>query len=309
MATNVYFSPKHRPEQHLYEDLVIESLKMYGQDVLYIPRQLIAQDELLNEDYSKFTDAYAIEMYIETNDGFAGEGDLLSKFGVEIRDQATFVVAKRRWEQLVGVWNNSINNVRPSEGDLIYLPLSKSLFEIRFVEHEQPFYQLNNLPVYELRCELFEYNQEELETGVREIDAIQERFSTQIKLTLGTVSGSFRLGERVTQDTGLTYETTVGAVTTTNPLYVEGEVAAYEKVTASTSTLTVVAVRGVDGSDREFFVDGTARIIGEDSAGSGLITAIGADDLENDVYADNYDFEIEGDSIIDFSESNPFGEP
>jgi len=309
LATNVYFSPKHRPEQHLYEDLVIESLKMYGQDVLYIPRQLIAQDELLNEDYSKFTDAYAIEMYIETNDGFAGEGDLLSKFGVEIRDQATFVVAKRRWEQLVGVWNNSINNVRPSEGDLIYLPLSKSLFEIRFVEHEQPFYQLNNLPVYELRCELFEYNQEELETGVREIDAIQERFSTQIKLTLGTVSGSFRLGERVTQDTGLTYETTVGAVTTTNTLYVEGEVAAYEKVTASTSTLTVVAVRGVDGSDREFFVDGTARIIGEDSAGSGLITAIGADDLENDVYADNYDFEIEGDSIIDFSESNPFGEP
>ena len=309
MATNVYFSPKHRPEQHLYEDLVIESLKMYGQDVLYIPRQLIAQDELLNEDYSKFTDAYAIEMYIETNDGFAGEGDLLSKFGVEIRDQATFVVAKRRWEQLVGVWNNSINNVRPSEGDLIYLPLSKSLFEIRFVEHEQPFYQLNNLPVYELRCELFEYNQEELETGVREIDAIQERFSTQIKLTLGTVAGSFRLGERVTQDTGLTYDTTVGAVTTTNPLYVEGEVAAYEEITSSTSTLTVVAVRGVDGSDREFFVDGTARIIGDDSAGSGLITAISADDLENDVYADNYDFEIEGDSIIDFSESNPFGEP
>jgi len=309
LATNVYFSPKHRPEQHLYEDLVIESLKMYGQDVLYIPRQLIAQDELLNEDYSKFTDAYAIEMYIETNDGFAGEGDLLSKFGVEIRDQATFVVAKRRWEQLVGVWNNSINNVRPSEGDLIYLPLSKSLFEIRFVEHEQPFYQLNNLPVYELRCELFEYNQEELETGVREIDAIQERFSTQIKLTLGTVSGSFRIGERVTQDTGLTYETTVGAVTTTNTLYVEGEVAAYEKVTASTSTLTVVAVRGVDGSDREFFVDGTARIIGDDSAGSGLITAISADDLENDVYADNYEFEVEGDSIIDFSESNPFGEP
>jgi len=309
LATNVYFSPKHRPEQHLYEDLVIESLKMYGQDVLYIPRQLIAQDELLNEDYSKFTDAYAIEMYIETNDGFAGEGDLLSKFGVEIRDQATFVVAKRRWEQLVGVWNNSINNVRPSEGDLIYLPLSKSLFEIRFVEHEQPFYQLNNLPVYELRCELFEYNQEELETGIREIDAIQERFSTQIKLTLGTVSGSFRLGERVTQDTGLTYETTVGAVTTTNTLYVEGEVAAYEKVTSSTSTLTVVAVRGVDGSDREFFVDGTARIIGDDSAGSGLITAISADDLENDVYADNYEFEVEGDSIIDFSESNPFGEP
>jgi len=97
MATNVYFSPKVKTEQNLYEDIVIESLKMYGQDVIYIPRQLINRDEIMNEDYSKFTDAYTIEMYIETSEGFAGEGDLLGKFGVEIRDQATFVVAKKRW--------------------------------------------------------------------------------------------------------------------------------------------------------------------------------------------------------------------
>ena len=153
MATNVYFSPKVKTEQNLYEDIVIESLKMYGQDVIYIPRQLINRDEIMNEDYSKFTDAYTIEMYIETSEGFAGEGDLLGKFGVEIRDQATFVVARKRWENLVGFYNNSINDQRPSEGDLVYLPLAKSLFEIRFVEHEQPFYQLNNLPTYKLECE------------------------------------------------------------------------------------------------------------------------------------------------------------
>ena len=128
MATNVYFSPKVKTEQNLYEDLVIESLKMYGQDVVYIPRQLISRDEIMNEDYSKFTDAYTIEMYIETSEGFAGEGDLLGKFGVEIRDQATFVVSRKRWENLVGFYNNSINDTRPSEGDLVFLPLSNSLF-------------------------------------------------------------------------------------------------------------------------------------------------------------------------------------
>jgi len=311
VATNVYFSPKHRPEQHLYEDLVIESLKMYGQDVLYIPRQLIAQDEILNEDYSKFTDSYAIEMYIETVDGFAGEGDLLSKFGVEIRDQATFVVSRRRWEQLVGIWNNSINNVRPSEGDLIYLPLSNALFEIRFVEHEQPFYQLNNLPTYKLQCELFEYNQEEFETGVRDLDSIQERFSTQTVISLSSGSGDFIPGETVTQDTGLTYDTTVGGVTTTNTLYVTAEVAEYTlDPSGNSATLKVVAVTSSDGSDRMFSADLTRRIVGTDSAASWIISAADIDDgLSNDVYADNSDFEVEGESIIDFSESNPFGEP
>lgn len=279
---------------------------MYGQDVLYIPRQLIAQDDILNEDYSKFTDAYAIEMYIETVDGFAGEGDLLSKFGVEVRDQATFVVSRRRWEQLVGVWNNSINNIRPSEGDLIYLPMSNALFEIRFVEHEQPFYQLANLPTYKLQCELFEYNQEELETGVREIDSIQERFSTQTTIRLASGSGSFKVGEIVKQDTGLTYDTTVGGVTTTNTLYVQGEVAEWDGV----NLIKLVAITSSDGSDRVFKADLTNRLVGDDSAASWIIDAADIDDgLQNDVYADNSDFEIEGDSIIDFSENNPFGEP
>lgn len=308
MTTNVYFNPKVKTEQHLYEDIVIESLKMYGQDVLYIPRTLIAQDELLNEDYSKFEDAYAIEMYIESNEGFAGEGDLLSKFGVEIRDQATFVVSKRRWEQLVGIWNNSLNNLRPSEGDLIYLPLSNSIFQIMHVEHEVPFYQLSQFPTYQLQCELFEYNQEEFETGIRELDSIQERFSDHLKLTIGSVSGTYQLGETVKQDTGLTYTVQVGVNEVQETLYVIGEVAEFTTSAGGIAELVLVGQSSSDGSNREFTVNNN-RIVGEDSSASALITAINEDVLEDNPFADNNDFEIEGDSIIDFSESNPFGEP
>ena len=277
---------------------------MYGQDVYYIPRQLIAVDEILNEDYSRFVDAYAVEMYIETVDGFAGEGDLLSKFGVEIRDQATFVVSRRRWEQLVGVWNNQINNLRPNEGDLIYLPLSNSIFEIRFVEHEQPFYQLNNLPTYKLQCELFEYNQEEIETGIRDIDRVQERFSTQLVLSVTSGSQNFVPGERVAQDTGSVDDLN-------NVIYIEGEVAEFARGAGGlASTLKLVGVRGTDGTDRTFYADATNRIIGDESNATWVITAIDeAADLDNDTFADNRDFETEGDDIIDFSETNPFGEP
>jgi len=136
---NVYFSNQVKSEQDLYEDLIIESLQIYGQDIVYIPRSEISRDEILNESYSKFEDAYTVEMYIENQEGFEGDGDLLAKFGLEIRDQATFIVAKRRWDKQVSKWTNSI---RPLEGDLLFLPLSNSLFEIKFVEHEQPFYQL-----------------------------------------------------------------------------------------------------------------------------------------------------------------------
>ena len=277
---------------------------MYGQDVYYIPRQLIAVDEILNEDYSRFVDAYAVEMYIETVDGFAGEGDLLSKFGVEIRDQATFVVSRRRWEQLVGVWNNQINNLRPNEGDLIYLPLSNSIFEIRFVEHEQPFYQLNNLPTYKLQCELFEYNQEEIETGIRDVDRVQERFSTQLVLSVTSGSQNFVPGERVAQDTGSVDDLN-------NVIYIEGEVAEFTRGAGGlASTLKLVGVRGTDGTDRTFYADATNRIIGDESNATWVITAIDeAADLDNDTFADNRDFETEGDDIIDFSETNPFGEP
>jgi hypothetical protein len=301
MATNVYFSPKVKTEQNLYEDIVIESLKMYGQDVHYIPRQLITRDELLNEDYSKFTDAYTIEMYIETSEGFAGEGDLLGKFGVEIRDQATFVVAKKRWENLVGFYNNSLNDQRPSEGDLIYLPLSRSLFEIRFVEHEQPFYQLNNLPTYKLECELFEYSNEELETGIREVDELQERYSYQQVFTVNNGSGHFAPGEIVKQDTGEV--DALGAI-----IYVTAEVVEFTQ-TAGIGNLTLINEIGSDGTARKFKVDAVKTIVGADSSAAWYIQIDAVElDMAGDPFAQNQDFETSGDTIIDFSESNPFGE-
>ena len=143
MPTNVFFNHAVSTEQHLYEDLVVESLRMYGQDTLYLPRNIVQEDTILGEDVqSKFGDAYGVEMYIENPEGFEGEGDLMSKFGVEIRDQATFVISVRSWERFVSTDQNLATSLRPNEGDLIYLPLSGSLFEIKFVEHEQQFYQV-----------------------------------------------------------------------------------------------------------------------------------------------------------------------
>lgn len=178
MATNLYFSQKVKSEQNLYEDITIESLKMYGQDVYYLPREIVNEDRILGDDIqSSFNSSYKIEMYIENVEGFDGEGDLFTKFGVEIRDAATFIVARKRWNQTVSRYNNKINSERPREGDLIYLPLSNSLFQIQHVEHESPFYQLSNLPTYKMRCELFEYSGEDINTGIDVIDDIENNYS------------------------------------------------------------------------------------------------------------------------------------
>ena len=188
---NLYFSDKIRSEQKLYEDIVIESLKIYGQDVYYIPRDLVNEDTILGDDpVSSFNSAYKVEMYIENVEGFDGEGDLFTRFGVEIRDEATFIVARRRWSDTVARYDNEITVLRPKEGDLIYLELSKSLFQIMHVEHEQPFYQLSNLPVFKLRCQLFEYTGEDLDTGVETIDDIETKYAYTYVLTLSNTRDS-----------------------------------------------------------------------------------------------------------------------
>jgi hypothetical protein len=186
MATNPWISQSVRSEQDLYEDLVIESLKFYGQDVYYLPREIVNKDKVFLDDVpSRFSDAYKVEMYIENTDGFGGEGDLFSKFGVELRDQATFIVARRRWKKLIGDKLDTYN-FRPREGDIIYLPLSQSIFEIFKVETETPFYQLSQLPTFKLQCELFEYNDEDFDTGIDDINSIEEEGAYEYKLTMRT---------------------------------------------------------------------------------------------------------------------------
>jgi len=190
MATNPYITKGYRPEQNLYEDIVIESLQFYGQDVYYLPREIITQDQIFADEVeSRFSEAYKVEMYIENIEGFDGEGDLFTKFGVEIRDQATFIVARKRWKNLIGAYLEE-NNFRPREGDIIYLPLSNSMFQIMKVETEAPFYQLNQLPTFRLRCELFEYNDEEFQTMVDEIDDVVSEGAYQYALTMFTADSA-----------------------------------------------------------------------------------------------------------------------
>ena len=200
MPRNVYFSQGSNAEQILFEDIQIEALKIYGQETYYLPRKIVTRDMVLNEDReSLFDDAYMIEMYIEDIEGFGGEGNLMSKFGIEIRDEVTFVVARRSWNKLVGIWNHTVDTFRPNEGDLIYLPLSQSLFEISFVEHEQPFYQLKNLPVYKLQCRLFEYNDEDFRTGIEEVDEIEKVHADVLSMLIRNITGEFELGTRLYQ--------------------------------------------------------------------------------------------------------------
>ena len=167
----------------LYENLVIEALKIYGQDVYYLPRELVNKDDLLGEDpTSRFPTSHKVEMYIENTEGFDGEGDLFTRFGVEIRDEATFVVARTRFGAQVRRPDNEINTDRPTEGDLIYLPLANKMFEIQHVEHEQPFYQIENLPVYKMRCTLFEYTGEDFDTSIDDIQDIERTGTYQYKV-------------------------------------------------------------------------------------------------------------------------------
>lgn len=178
MATNVYFSQGTYTEQNLVQDLIVESLKIYGKDMYYIPRSLYAKDAVLGEDpLSRFEHAFPLEMYIEDIDGFQGQGVFLQKFGIQVEKTATFVVARKRWNQMVGKYNVSILPNRPSEGDLVYFPMTRGLFEIKFVEGQDPFYEIGNLYVYKLRMELFNYSSERIETGIAEVDEIESVYS------------------------------------------------------------------------------------------------------------------------------------
>lgn len=184
MARSVYFSHGTKNEQYLLEDLIIESIHLWGVEFFYIPRVLVGKDEILGEDrLSQFKNAYPIEMYMENVDGYEGQGAFIQKFGLMIEQTATLTVACRRWEQLVGRFGQTILPNRPCEGDLIYFPLSKALFEIKYVESQDPFYQLGKLYVYRLSVELFQYGSEKIDTGIKSIDVFETLTSMDMEQT------------------------------------------------------------------------------------------------------------------------------
>lgn len=187
MSRNVYFGQGSKNEQYLLEDIIVESISAMGQDMYYIPRSLVAKDEILGEDrLSKFKSAYPIEVYLEEVDGFSGQGAFVQKFGLMMEQSATLTVARRRWEQLVGRYGQTQLPNRPNEGDLLYFPLTGGLFEIKFVQHQDPFYQLGKLYVYKLNVELFQYASERLETGIKEIDVFESLKSFDVTNTVAS---------------------------------------------------------------------------------------------------------------------------
>ena len=274
MPTNVYFDTGTKSEQHLYEDLMIEQLKIYGQDVFYIPRTLVKEDELFGEDtLSKFDDAYQIEMYFENVEGYEGEKEIMSKFGLQMNEDVTFVVARRRFEQLVSHDSNLIVKTRPNEGDLVYFPKVKKIFEISFVDHDDPFYQVHNVPAFKLKCKTFEYSGEDLDTGITEIDAIETDNSLD----------------------QLVYQITMEQSSSTT--YNEG-------------------LELEDGTGNIEQEGNTDNLIGENETGGDQIVLETGDYIIQEGYvvdtidenAMNDFFETQDDNIIDFTESNPFGD-
>ena len=283
MPTNVYFDTGTKPEQNLYEDLIIEQLRIYGQDCYYIPRNMVAEDKVFGEDsLSKFEDAYMLEMYVDNVDGYEGEKELMSKFGLDIQDDATFTVARRRWEQFVTVDNNIVVSSRPNEGDLVYWPKGSKLFEITFVDHDDPFYQVHNLPTYKLKCKTFEYSSEELDTGIAVIDAIEtdnslDQLSHQMTLENATTFNEFFALEEGTPSDG--------------QLKLEDSLLGDKIISETVDNIgSIVMENSVEGAEADYIILETYRVDTIDET------------AQNDL------FDSEEDTILDFTESNPFGD-
>jgi len=249
MPVNHYFQGGNgignQNEKRLYEDLIVEGLKIYGHDVYYLPRTLVNRDLILGEDTtSRFDDSWLIEMYIETTEGFAGSQELISKFGLEIREDTTFIVSKRSWDYHVGQKGSLIAVGRPNEGDILYYPLMNSFFEIQFVEDQEPFFQLGQLPVYKLRVTRWEYSSEQLNTGNYQIDNNETTYSLdslvyQTSLESGTFGAV--LGDPVV----------TGDVVTSIPLISGGEGYVSEPritISAPSATINATASANITGN-------------------------------------------------------------
>lgn len=296
MPTNHYFSQGRLSEQRLYEDLIIEALKIYGQDVYYLPRELVNRDVIFGDDpVSRFENAYKIEMYIENIEGFDGDGDIFTKFGVEIRDACTLIVSRRRWNNLISIYETTETRpfYRPREGDLIFLSLSKSIFEITKVEDQTPFYQLKNLPVFRMRCELFEYNDEDFDTGVDVIDNIEKYHGEKTILTFdqSAITNEFELNELVEQ--------------VNNTFTIRGEISSIDASDSDAYKLIITHSNSLDGVYRTFTT--TKNVIGLSSTAYGIPFDVGSPQIEEE--AQNEHFDSEASDILDFRESNPFGDP
>lgn len=277
MALNNYFQKYDNNEANLLEDLVVESIQVFGHEVSYLPRTKNNLDNIFGEDpTSSFESAYPVEVYIKTTDGFEGEGAFVGRFGLEIREQITFSMSQRTWKGL-GL------TTRPLEGDLIWFGMAQKMFEIYFVEHQAIFYQLGKLPTFDLSCEFFEYSSEDIDTGIPKIDAVEADSAYSVEYGYFANSGVFS-----------TDETIIGSQS--------GASAKVLKLRDVPGLGLFVRVTNIVGS----FTNGET-ITGQTTSETATMSTV-TKDFAEDPQAKNVEIESTANGIIDFTEGNPFSE-
>lgn len=282
MPTSPYFPSYYdgyQGEQDLVQDLVDEQIKLFGSDIYYLPRILLKDNTLDDLIYSKFEDQFQIEMLLQNVEGF-GQSEFISKFGLKVTQEIKFHVSSRRWRQEGTSFGL---NARPLEGDLLYFPLTKDLYEIKFVQVEEVFFQFGQLPFYSITAEIYEVGSDKFDTGVNDIDSIEQSLSPAVDIVFVADSGDidYEIGETVTS---LLSDVTA-IVANWDPL---------------TRTLTVINRSGT-------FIE-SEFVTGADSGAQWTIESFSTLEDPNTNYEENKYIEDESDGILDFSEKNPFGE-
>lgn len=291
MTVNPYFRRNKKGEQSLIESLTTEAIKIHGHEMIYIPREKVTEDLILGEEVSEFLDANRIEMYLENAEGFEGDSEM-SRFGLDVKDSATFIVSRKRFMDVMGHHPEIQKNGRPREGDIIFFDYPYSMMEIKFVKHDNPFYPGGDRYSFKLSCEAFKYSSEKISTGESEMDAIMNIASDYlIGITLGSGSGTFTLGEEVY--TG-----------TTADKHAYGRVNAY--------TTPVVGAKSMRINKQEGVFEIGDIVVGLVSGASYAIAGIYDTTVRatHEDQQDNEQLELEQkrDNIFDFTETDPFSE-
>lgn len=307
MAVNPFFKDSYS-EYKLLDDLTIETIKAMGRDMIYLPRDQVKIDALFGEDtQSKFSSGYIIEMYMENIQEFGGQKDIITKFGLNINNRVTFRLSRTRFNQEI---TSKTSITYPREGDLIYIPLSNAIYEINFVEDEIPFYQFGKLNTFVLSCELFTYSNEEIDTGITEIDSVEEarkENATKLFLNLLSIGGitgaTFTNAEIIYQVSGITGSTAAYSNATATATLLEGEYG---------TTYNAMYVTNKNGT---FNYGSNMTVKGKDSGVEYYVTNVTTTNIEipkdpksEQSSQDNNTIDYQGNSIIDFTEKDPFSE-
>ena len=307
MAVNPYFKKDYSGEQDVLEDLTIELIKTMGRDMYYIPRNILEENKLFGEGTRvNYTTGIPLEMYIDSVSGFDGQGDIASKFGIEIKDNINLTISKKRFVQEIVSKLPSI--IRPREGDLIYFPLANALFEINFVEHENPFYQFGKLYSYKLTCELFVYNEEEINTGNTDIDEVatdNKEFSLGLTLSnvLGQTQGFF-IGETVYQIRGTTNINEADLA--------DADITAIISFAGTTGSAYLNNIQGNIILDNNTYIFGDTSKLAFKNTNLGITTdkLVIINKQDNTPASDNENLDLEKkiQNIFDYTETDPFSE-